>query len=358
MTPPHAVDDARLDDLRARLRAWRPVDGPTGGGWDRGVDGAYLRGLVTDWADRYDWRVHEERVRSLPWVETAGLRLIHAKAASDAGDVPVVLLHGWPDSVLRYSRVLPLLADVDVVVPALPGYPFSLPWPTGGASAGEMASAVAAAMVELGYNRYVVSGGDVGSAVAVQMAVSSPSSVAALHLTDVRLRRPSEGGEQGAEELEFLERGRRWQRREGAYLLEQATKPHTLMVGLGDSPAGLLAWIVEKLRDWSACDGDVESVFARDDLLTWVTSYWVTGCIGTSFGPYTRPSPPLTGRVEVPTVVTQFPGELVRAPRAAAERAYDLREWQEPSGGGHFGAWERPDDFVAGVRAALRLVAQ
>jgi pimeloyl-ACP methyl ester carboxylesterase len=98
----------------------------------------------------------------------------------------------------------------------------------------------------------------------------------------------------------------------------------------------------------------VESVFPREDLLTWITAYWVTGSIGTSFGPYAQPSPPVP-RIPVPTVVTQFPHDLVPAPRSVAERMFDLRVWQEPARGGHFGAWERPADYVAGVRAAMEL---
>jgi hypothetical protein len=110
------------------------------------------------------------------------------------------------------------------------------------------------------------------------------------------------------------------------------------------------------LRAWSDCQGDVESVFPREDLLTWITAYWVTRSIGTSFGPYVEPSPPVS-RVSVPTVVTQFPHDTVPARRSVAEGMFDLRVWQEPDRGGHFGAWERPEDFVAGVRSALHLTA-
>ncbi len=146
----------------------------------------------------------------------------------------------------------------------------------------------------------------------------------------------------------------RWRRTDGAYLQQQATRPHTLAVGLGDSPAGLAAWIAEKLRGWSDCGGDVESVFLRDDLLTWITAYWVTGSIGTSFAPYARPSPSFD-RIEVPTVVSQFPHELLHAPRSFAEKVFDVRVWQEPTAGGHFAAWERPEEYVDGVRAAVAL---
>ena len=128
-----------------------------------------------------------------------------------------------------------------------------------------------------------------------------------------------------------------------------------LAAALGDSPAGLAAWIVEKLRSWSDCGGDVESVFPRDDLLTWVTAYWVTGTIGSSFLPYVEDAPPVEGRVEVPTVVSIFPHDLVPAPREFGERFFDIREWDEEPSGGHFAAWEKPEAYVAGLRKAIAL---
>jgi pimeloyl-ACP methyl ester carboxylesterase len=141
---------------------------------------------------------------------------------------------------------------------------------------------------------------------------------------------------------------------ECAYAMEQATKPHTLAVALGDSPAGLLAWIVEKLRTWSDCGGDVESAFPRDDLLTWVTAYWVTGTVGTSFSSYVEQSEPVAS-VATPTVVSIFPHDLVTVPRSFAERFFDVRVWDEQPRGGHFSAWEQPERFVAGLRAAVDL---
>ena len=350
---PPRVEQAVLDDLRSRLRAWRRVELTGVPGWDRGTEPGYLADLVGSWAGTYDWRVHEERIRSLPWARTSRARLVHQRAA-DPTATAVVLLHGWPDSVLRYERVLPLLGDVHVVVPALPGYPFAAPLDERDLSAADMAGVVADALAELGYERYVVSGGDIGRGVATALATTHPGRVAALHVTDVPTVAASAAEPRTDDERDHRERVARWRAAEGGYLVEQATKPHTLAVALGDSPAGLAAWVVEKLRAWSDCGGDVESVFPREDLLTWVTAYWVTGSIGTSFGPYAKPSPP-PQRVGVPAVVQQFPGELVRAPRSVAERVFDVRDWREGSAGGHFAAWERPEELGAGVRAALAL---
>ncbi|WP_369140914.1 epoxide hydrolase family protein [Modestobacter versicolor] len=350
---PPRTDQAVLDDLRARLRAYRRVEGTGTPGWDRGTEHGYLDELLATWAADYDWRPHEERIRALPWQLAGGLRVVHQRAADPAGPA-VVLLHGWPDSVLRYERALPLLTDVHVVVPALPGYPFAAPLAARDLSAADMAGLVAAAMAELGYAQYVVSGGDIGRGVATALAAGRPGEVSALHLTDVANSSmlSADRADLDAEERAMLDRMLQWRATEGGYLIEQATKPHTLAVALGDSPAGLAAWIVEKLRSWSDCGGDVESVFSRDEVLTWVTAYWVTGSIGTSFAPYVKRSPGI-GRIDVPTVVSQFPGEILHAPRSVVERLFDLRGWQEPTSGGHFAAWEQPAQFVAGVREAL-----
>jgi hypothetical protein len=138
---------------------------------------------------------------------------------------------------------------------------------------------------------------------------------------------------------------------------EQSTKPHTLAVGLGDSPAGLAAWLVEKLHTWTDCDGRIETVFSRDELLTWITGYWVSGAIGTSFTPYAEAGAlaPRGGRFAPPAAFTVFPRDLVNAPREFAARLFDVRSWSDESGGGHFAAWERPDRYAAGVRTAVDL---
>ncbi|MGX9789233.1 epoxide hydrolase family protein [Mycobacterium sp. MMS18-G62] len=354
-TAPPIVEQSILDDLRRRLRTTNRVRLPEGIGWERGVDAEYLTELVSYWADSYDWRAHEKRIRSLPWetVDVAGdkYRVLHQKSSGDTATV--VLLHGWPDSVLRYERVLPLLTDLNMVVPALPGFPFAPPLTKPGMSATAMADVIKAVMAGLGYQDYIVSGGDVGSLVAERLAVIAPHSVSALHLTDVPYPHlfSIDGDELAPDEQAYLTAGQRWQMTEGAYALEQSTKPHTLAIALGDSPAGLLAWIVEKLRAWSDCGGDVESVFPRDDLLTWVTAYWVTGTIGTSFSSYVEETDPVA-EVATPTVVSVFPNDLVPAPRSFAERFFDVRVWDEHPTGGHFSAWEQPERFVTGLRIA------
>ena len=355
---PPAVTEAALADLRARLHAYRRVALPAGSGWARGVDGDYLADLLHYWVDSYDWQAHEAQIRALPWTLTADphapIRAVHQRAARP--DAPVVLLlHGWPDSVLRFTKVLPLLADAHLVVPALPGFPFAETVAGDGLSSPDIADAVARAMRALGYERYVISAGDVGCDVAEALAARHPEQVAALHLTDVSQYRflVNPPDDLSAAEHAYVQQGHAWQAAEGGYMHEQSTKPHTLAVALGDSPAGLAAWLLEKLRSWTDCAGDVETAFTRDELLTWITAYWVTGTIGTSFTPYADSGPRATGRVAAPAVFTVFPRDLVNAPREFAARFFDVRSWVEPTAGGHFAAWEQPEQYAAGVRAAV-----
>jgi pimeloyl-ACP methyl ester carboxylesterase len=343
-----AVPDEVLDDLRDRLARTRWPAAVAGVGWDRGTDPDYLRELVAYWADGFDWRAQEARVNELPHFKADGLHFVHRAGAG----LPVLLLHGWPDSFLRYEKVLPLLAGHPVVVPSLPGYGFSDPPPVGRASRQAMAEQVAELMAALGYQRYAVSGGDIGGGVAEHLALIHPDQVAGLHLTNLALWRAAALDPAGLSpaERDFLAAMQDWQRREGGYLQLQSTKPVTAAYGLADSPAGLAGWLVEKFRSWS---DDFEDSFPRDELLTHLTLYWVTNTIGSSFGPYVERPPGDPARVTVPTAVSVFPKEPVSAPRELADRFFDIRQWREHDRGGHFAALEVPDLFAADLRAFL-----
>ena len=264
---PPVVAAEVIHDLRWRLERFRTVTLPDPDGWAFGVSTNYLDNLLRSWHDDYDWRDAEARIRQLPWTVTgppdAPVRFVH-QATTDRSAPVVVLLHGWPDSVLRFARVLPLLTDLNVLVPALPGYPFSAPTTRRVASAADMASAIADAVFDLGYERYVLSAGDVGTDIAESWAATHPDRVVGLHLTDLShhhalLDPPTD---LSAEERVYLDAIHAWHDDEGGYNHLQSTKPNTLAVGLGDSPAGLAAWLVEKLHAWSDCGDDLDTVFS------------------------------------------------------------------------------------------------
>ena len=267
-----------------------------GFGWDRGTDPDYLADLVTDWADRYDWRRTRSDCSRCPGCWTGrgetSLRAVHQPAAGRAGGRAAARLAGLV-SPLRSGAAAARRAERGGALPAR--LPVRAPVPRRSMSTARWPRWWAAAMAELGYDRYVVSGGDIGSSVAEYLAAAHPDRVAALHLTDIpythlftvdpsELTRRSSATCRGS----VLANGRG---RVRAGAVHQAAHAGA---GLDDSPAGLAAWIVEKLRSWSDCGGDVESVFPRDELLTWITLYWVTEAIGTSFSPYVENPPPIT----------------------------------------------------------------
>ncbi|WP_410671603.1 epoxide hydrolase family protein [Amycolatopsis sp. cmx-4-68] len=342
------------DELRERLRRTRRITTPWSHDETRGITASRLDELLHHWADGYDWDKHERRIRTLPWV-TVGtgdteLRVIHQRAA-DPGAPVVVLLHGWPDSVLRFERLLPLLTDLNVVVPALPGFPFAAPLTAPGMSANRIAGIVADALAELGHPRYTVSGGDVGGTVAEILAAEHPDRVTALHLTNIAPRRAltADPAQLAPDAAAYLGRSAQWFRTDGGYIAEQSTRPNTLAVALGDSPAGLAAWLVEKLESWSD-----ESAFTPDELLTWVTAYWVTGTIGTSFATYAEPVT-LPDRIATPAVLSVFPRDTKPEPRSYAEAFLNIAEYVKHPAGGHFAAWEQPEAYAGDLRRAVGL---
>src|ERR1700734_4115121 len=371
---PRADPDA-LEDLRARLRATRWPDTPQDAGWSLGTDLAYLRELVAYWADGFDWPAREAALARLPRfrVSVAGLRIhfVHARAAAPAGPVlPLVLCHGWPDSFWRYAKVIPLLTDpgahgadpadaFDVVVPDMPGYGYS-DRPAGPVlNSIDVAGLWAELMHVLGYPRFGAAGGDIGSHVSRYLGLDYPARLVAVHRTDAGP--PIFTGDPAdltPEARAWMENMAAWGATEGAYSAMHRTKPQTAAFGLTDSPAGLAAWIVEKLRAWSDCDGDVERRFSKDEILTNVTLYWLTGTIGSSMRMYHANAaiPPAqhARRVEVPSGFSLFPGDIGRPPRTWLQRTGDGGRRARAPGGGPPRPPPKPELYAEELRAFFR----
>jgi len=281
----------------------------------------------------------------------------------------LVLTHGWPDSFWRFTKLIPLLTDpgahgadpadaFDVVVPDLPGFGYS-ERPAVPLDSVAVAGLWAELMTALGYPRFGAGGGDLGSHVSRYLALDHPDRVVAVHRTDAGL--PAAGGvpaELTAEERDWLAGAAAWGTSEGAYAAIQRTKPQTAAVGLTDSPAGLAAWIVEKMQSWSDCGGDVERAFTRDEILTNVTIYWLTATIGSSMRMYRAnaaiPAAQLDRRVDVPSGFAIFAGDVVRPPRAWLDRTANVVRATEPDRGGHFAAFEEPELYAAELREFFR----
>ena len=340
------VPQAELDDLRSRLRATRWPDA-VADDWSQGIKPSALRNVLDYWANEFDWRTVERRLNELNHVVVDG---IHAVRAGTPGATPLLLIHGWPDSFVRFLRALPLLADrFEIVIPSIPGYGFS-EHPTDALGPIGVADRFADLMTQLGHERFAVHGGDIGTQIADQLGLRHADRITALHLGDVPLRRMRgiDPADRDEAEVRWAEDGAAWELAEGGYSHLQRTKPQTLSAALNDSPAGLAAWILEKFESWS--DRGLEA-FSLEDLATNLTIYWVTQSAGSAARYYFDNTVTPTGRQMVPTGFAVFPADICPAPRESASRWYPVERWTDMPRGGHFGPWEEPELWSADVRA-------
>lgn len=373
------IPQHQIDDLAARLEATRWPNAVAPAAEERGMSLAWLRSAAEHWRTSFDWRAIEKELNRLPQftadVGGTALHVVHARGHGDK--VPVLLVHGWPDSFLRYRAVIPLLvaAGHDVIVPSLPGFAFS-GQPDGPLRLAGAAEQLHTLVTGLGYQRYAVSGGDWGAGIADHLATTHPEAIAALHLTDVPFTKSFQVDRSAvsAEEQDYLATAGEWFQ-QAAYFGIQAAEPTALASGLSDSPTALLAWIAGKIRDWSDAEPDLST------LLTEVSVHWFTNDARSSLRLYSEAIDPSawagddeesgdagagrdgggsgsTPAPSVPTGLTFFPHDFVTAPRAYAERFYDVRRCTMAPSGGHFGAVELPAFFADEVVALLTEVSQ
>ena len=329
------------------------------------------------WQTTYDWRAQERALNEFEHFRTnidgLGIHFIHERGKGP-DPFPLIISHGWPGSVAEMLRIIPMLTDpaahgghpadsFDVVVPSLPGYGFSDKPVERGMSNTRIAGMWHQLMTEdLGYTRFGAQGGDWGGMISSRLGFSFPQSVAGVHLnlmTGVPAFRGTPDPPLTDAEQEFIRLARRWFEDEGGYFHIQRTKPQTLGLGLNDSPVGLAAWIIEKFRTWSDCDGNPESSYTRDELLTNIMIYWVNQAAASSVRHYYenrvdnwRFQP--GERVEPPCAVAVFPVEINRPPREWAERTHNVQRWTEMPRGGHFAAMEQPALLAEDIRAFFR----
>lgn len=363
-----AIVDAELADLRDRLRRTRWPDEVDGAGWDYGCDPRYLRDLIAYWRERFDWRAQEARLNALPQfraeVNGIGIHFVQVRGRGPHA-TPLLLLHGWPSSFVQFEKIIPLLTDpaahgapgapsFDVIAPSLPGYGFSDRPRARGFSVAKIAPLLHGLMTDvLGYSRYGMRSSDLGAGVATQIALKNPQAIIGSHTggTNPYIGQVPTG--LSPEEQEFVKNAQAWTQGEMAYAMLHSTKPQTLASALNDSPAGLASWLVEKFRRWGDTNGNVESRFSKDQLLTNITLYWVTQTIGSSMRLYyeTARDPGQWGAVKVPVAMLMSPKDMFRTPRAWIERQGPIARWTEIDQGGHFLEWEVPDLVATDLRA-------
>jgi pimeloyl-ACP methyl ester carboxylesterase len=369
---PYRIDISQraLDDLRDRLGRTRWPDELPGVGWDLGVPLDYLKGLAGYWATAYDWRGQEAALNEFAQFTTVidgqNVHFLHVRSPEPEA-LPLLITHGWPGSIAEFLDIIGPLVDpaahggdpadaFHVIAPSIPGFGFSGPTHETGWNTVRVARAWVELMRRLGYERYGAQGGDTGALVSPELGRIDPEHLAGIHVNNL-LTFPS--GQ--LDDLSDADQGRlklmqRWQNEMSGYASIQSTRPQTLAYALTDSPAGQLAWIVEKFKEWTDPAAELpEDAVDRDRLLTDVSIYWLTATAGSSarlyyegaksWGQANEPS-------AVPTGVAVFPMDITI--RSIAESQHNIVHWTEFDRGGHFAAMEAPDLLVADVKEFFR----
>ncbi|MDX3104201.1 epoxide hydrolase family protein [Nonomuraea angiospora] len=367
------IPQADLDSLRDRLARTRWPDELPDVGWTYGVPVGYLKGLAEYWRTSYDWREHEKRLNDFPQFTTTidgqNIHFLHVRSP-EPDALPLIITHGWPGSIVEFMDVIGPLTDprahggdpadaFHVIAPSIPGFGFSGPTRETGWDLSRIARAWAELMRRLGYQRYGAQGGDTGSVVSPELARIDSEHVVGVHVNGslgFPTGDPAELAGLSEAEQERLARLQGQMEEGTGYAIIQSTRPQTLGFGLADSPAGQLAWIVEKFKEWTDPAAELpEDAVDRDLMLTNVSVYWLTGTATSSARLYKegranwgRPAE----RSEVPAGVAVFPGDF--GVRSIAERDNNVVHWSEFERGGHFAAMEVPQLLVEDVRTFFR----
>ncbi|KAG6901841.1 hypothetical protein C0995_007344 [Termitomyces sp. Mi166 len=380
-----AVSDDQLSLLRQKLALSTFPDELDDAGWDYGVPLAEIKRLVNRWKNGFDWHKQEAALNAeLPQFtrdidvegyETLNVHYVHKKSEVK-GAIPLLLVHGWPGSFIEFRKLLPLLIQASanhpsfhVVAISLPGYGFSTAPSKKGFEIPQYAEVAHKLMLALGYDEYATQGGDWGYRITRKMAelyghkhskawhtnfpMSGPPTISrplvwlGHALSSLPLFSYSKREKEGLERTMWFQR---WGR---GYYAEQTTRPQTLGYSLADSPVGLLAWIYEKLVQWTD-----NYRWDDDEVLTWISLYW-----------FSRAGPAASIRIyyegfkaadskdllslivhtKIPVGYSHFPKELVISPRSWT-RVPNLVFEAEHDEGGHFAAYEKPEILAGDLR--------
>ena len=365
------ISNEILQNINSKVKNYQWHEMPDDGGWDYGTNLDYMKEFAEYWSSKFDWKKTEEKINKFRNFKTnidgIDIHFIHEKG-SGSNPKPLLLNHGWPGSIVEFLDIIDELAhpenyggniedSFDVIVPSLPGYGFS-GRPSRPIGPRKMASIFNSLMTNsLGYEKYISQGGDFGGTICTWLAYDFPESLLGIHINILITRHPD--GPQTKEEIEWQERFKVEQRVEDGYITQQSTKPQTLSYAMMDSPVGVAAWMIEKMRGWSDIkDGNIESVYSKDILLSNIMIYLVTKTFNTSTWIYYgrreeggRSLPKDHLPLKVPTAIAKFPKEYLEwAPRSYVERIYNVKQWTNMPAGGHFAALEKPDLLIKDIR--------
>jgi len=378
------VPKAALDDLRRRIAATRWPEKETVSDASQGVQLATMQKLASYWGKDYDWRKCEAKLKALPnfitTIDGLDIHFIHVRS-KNPNALPMIITHGWPGSVVEQLKIIDPLTDpvahggkaedaFDVVIPSLPGYGFSGKPTTTGWDPIRIARAWLVLMKRLGYTRFVAQGGDWGNAITEQMALLGTPELIGIH-TNMPATVPPDIDKAAfagapapsglsADEKHAYDQLAYFYKHGLGYANEMANRPQTLY-GIGDSPVGMAAWMLDHDASSLALmsrvfDGKAEGL-TRDDILDNVTLYWLTNTTVSSARLYWESKLAFFAPkgIAIPVAVSAFPDELYPAPRSWAEKAYPkLIHYNQLPKGGHFAAWEQPELLTQELRAAFK----
>jgi len=351
--PPSAVDD-----LKRRICQTRWPDEIEGSGWLFGAELSYIKELAVYWANGFDWRTVENEINRYPnyiaEIDGVKIHFLHVKGKGKR-PIPLIITHGWPGSFLEMTKLIPLLTSnpeysFDLIVPSVVGYGFSDKITRPGINLWFIADLWSKLIDELGYKKVLAQGGDFGAGVSTALALRHPDMLLGLHLNYIHssyFPYLSSTESLTEEEVKFQRDADEWYKAEGAYAHQHRTKPLTLSYSLNDSPTGLCAWIVEKFYAWSDCNGNIETVFTKDELLANISLYWFTETIHSSIRLYNESiRKPLrfseNDFINIPVGIAKFDKKEPFPPRKFIERGFNIQHWTDIPEGGHFAAMEKP----------------
>ena len=370
------VAQSTLDDLRTRLVLTRWPEQETVGDTSQGPQLAKLQALIDHWAEGYDWRPCEALLNGWGQHKTAidglGIHFLHIRSP-EVDALPLLLLHGWPGSVIEFRKLIGPLSNpaahgtagaqaFHLVIPSMPGYGFSDKPTEPGWDMPRIARAYAALMERLGYQRWGVQGGDFGAGVTDEIAAMAPVGLVGMHSNFAMFMPTPEEMKEAtpAEQTMLRSAGYFWENLSG-YMKLQSTRPQTIGYALADSPVAQATWIYAMFQDTCGTPGDAEASFTLDEMLDDIMLYWLTNSGASSARLYWEliqhkwsSAARIDQPISVPSGFSMFAGEAVRKSRRWVERRYsDVRVFAEHPKGGHFAALEQPDAMVTDIRATF-----
>ncbi|KAG6919618.1 hypothetical protein DXG01_003482 [Tephrocybe rancida] len=356
-----AITDAQLSSLNLKLALTTYPDEIDEAAWEYGAPLADVKRLVSYWKNGFDWRKQEAALNAeLPQftrdldVEGYGTFNIHYvhKKSEVKGAIPLLFVHGWPGSFIEVRKILPLLIKASpdhpsfhVVAISLPGFGFSTGPTKKGFNVPQYAEITRQIAQAYGPNHSKA--WHTNFPMAPPPTTSQPLVLLRHTLSGLPFLSYSKREQEG------LQRTAWFQRLGRGYYAEQSTRPQTIGYSLADSPAGLLAWIYEKLVEWTD-----NYKWEDDEVLTWISVYY-----------FSRAGPAASVRIyyeavqaaggidlfrqvvhtKIPVGYSYFPKELAIFPRSWT-RVPNLVFEAEHDEGGHFAAHEKPELLVGDLR--------